>query len=779
MRLSFVLACLCVAAVFSAADATSLRRGSPKGKGLHKKPKGSHNKGSPITADKLSRMATSAAERHPTTVDGLTHRLDKLKNGTRWHRHQKKAKALKDRRDRVPKALKAAAKSHAADRLEAIPMVALGGCGERVSTKELGLKPRPESALKALKAARHASSLIEEAQHKESTKGAGWEVKEGNCQVDDLCVESPPLETYTDYYSNEIQSYPHDHNCVISMTGGEPRPLKVYEFNTESGFDYLVVNGQQYHGRGVEQGPEGVVPTGDITWDIDGSVGYSGFKVCYEPVEDNEAASSRAMPGVGAKQTLADNDLDVPGTVGGEEVAVRVLKDGFFEVGCFNDAMVEHADKFGNDKDQYGYLGEYTNVSVAKYKELILEDRQKAMTPRVCFEFCRTIKGMVFFGIRNGDECYCEPYFKNQAGDDAVCDVPCAGDSKRMCGSMKKSTVWEMHMCANTAEDLENSIIAGEEALTFFYESASLAVLLGKKMTEAGDALKSVGGLSGSPASGNLGLAAMKAGGTVQNSYKAGKKKYRKLKAATEEALELEGGDFTLAETANKADRAVGLVQKTEGQVLGLASDIYDTVRNVHPGTDYQAFGEEPKDPLAKDLRTNANATDYRPAPYALGSDEEPHASACSGEVIGLPRVGLGTMGCALTCEHEVYPTKCVAFSSYQVEGKEDLCFLFSDVTDVEVWEPPASAALVQRRLRQEGSDKKGAAVCKVKMSEIASGFRPKGELKKLRGCFGTCDSDFVAKVRGSSYTVPTEVTVQGKVVLQPFDTGAGESESE
>ena len=39
-------------------------------------------------------------------------------------------------------------------------------------------------------------------------------------------------------------------------------------------------------------------------------------------------------------------------------------------------------------------------------------DRPKvSMTPKACFNFCRTVPGMLFFGLIYGRDCYCTPYF--------------------------------------------------------------------------------------------------------------------------------------------------------------------------------------------------------------------------------------------------------------------------------------------------------------------------------------------------------------------------------
>jgi len=485
---------------------------------------------------------------------------------------------------------------------------------------------------------------------------------------------------------------------------------------------------------------------------------------------EHPGANSFAKPGAGNNQVVADNGRDAVGTVNGEEPFVSVLKDGYFEVGCYHDQMLEFGDKYGDDKDKYGSVASHAKVSIVKYKEVVLEMEHKAMTPRTCFQFCRTLPDMVFFGITNGDECYCEPYFKPQAGDAASCDAPCVGEQTMMCGNAKgKSTIWEMHLCANTAEKLEENTVAAEEALTFFHEQAGLAVELGKAMSEAGDALEEVGGLSGSPMSGDLGMLAKKQAGSLSKAFMKGRKAYEKLGEATKVAQGLEGSDFGVASNVAQADVAIDVIEATEGEVRTNAKEVYDFVVAAYPANPYEYDGQA-QVAMAKKLATDYQAQDYRLASYAMGEKSlEPQGSSCSGDAVGMPMVGLGLNGCGVVCEQTLYPTKCVAFAHYQVDGSDDLCFMFSDVQDVETFEEPAGLlqkSNLRKDVKQADKSTKASAVCKVKMSEITTGFKPKGELKMNKRCFGACGS-FSAREGVEEYSVPDAVEVQGKAVIE------------
>lgn len=145
----------------------------------------------------------------------------------------------------------------------------------------------------------------------------------------------------------------------------------------------------------------------------------------------------------GSDQTLASGGAT--GKVAGTEVGSTVLKDGFWEVGCYTDKMVTSADKFGDEKDKYK---DVAGVSIANYADLIDDADKMPMTPTVCFEFCSTIPDMVFFGITEGRSCYCTPYFSPGPGDGSKCDAVCEGDTTLMCGSTSgRSSVFEMHVC--------------------------------------------------------------------------------------------------------------------------------------------------------------------------------------------------------------------------------------------------------------------------------------------------------------------------------------------
>jgi len=450
---------------------------------------------------------------------------------------------------------------------------------------------------------------------------------------------------------------------------------------------------------------------------------------------EHPGRESFAIPGAGAAQTLAEGAST--GTVNGEEPFVTVLKDGFFEVGCYYDSMNINADKYGNGKFKYKDLA---NVSIARYSELVLDEDKKAMTPTICFEFCRSLPDMVFFGISNGRDCYCEPYFKPAALDSSKCDLGCEGESTSMCGNQEKSTIWEMHLCADTAQDLEEAMSASKDALDFFLEMSAIAFDLGKKMTDGGNALKKAGGLSGAPSASDNGMAAAMGSKPLTQGYQPGLKQYQALLKAHKDGDSLKGEDFTNAIQTTMAEHATKAMKDLTGPVLGQAESIMGAVKLAYPAI-ASLLGDEPDpaDGAAVALAKGGDDFDFRHAAYAMDTTFPPSMSSCSGTIIDSPVVAASADDCGTICSATVYPEKCLGFSYYAVEGDDglqNLCFLLSEIKEIQTFEcegdcVPAEAGKLPKDVCAP------SAICMIKMSEITTGYKPKAEWKKAKRCFG------------------------------------------
>lgn len=490
--------------------------------------------------------------------------------------------------------------------------------------------------------------------------------------------------------------------------------------------------------------------------------GLRGKKAPEHPGEE-----SFAVPGAGATQTMADEGRSTPGSVDGQEPYVTVLKDGFFEVGCFFDTMLSAGDLYGNDKDKYN-MG-HANVAIALYDELLLDADKGPMTPTVCFEFCRTLPDMVFFGIANGQTCYCTPYYQPKPGDESTCNQPCPGDNTLMCGNMKgKSSIYEMHLCNDVAEDLTVSLEAAKDAMDYYMETALLAQEIGDKMTATGKALQKVGGLSGAPGAGDNAQKAMVASKALTQAFMSESETYEKCYAAYKLGKDQEGLDMTVSANAIAAEHATKDMKSTVGAVISGAAATKAKLVLAYPILDQVVFHDEPDggDAAAMKLKPYVDGdelklADFRNAAYGFDPTYAPKHSSCTGVLIGSPMMGLGKSGCGLACEATVYPDMCVGFSHYTLTGADDICFMFMDIQDVETFVGPA---LIQTGGKADADP--AAAYCGIKLSFLNQGYKPRGDWKKTSRDFG--GAVFESKDEITEYSVPgASELVLGAVTLK------------
>merc|ERR1719428_366417 len=458
---------------------------------------------------------------------------------------------------------------------------------------------------------------------------------------------------------------------------------------------------------------------------------------------EHPGRDSFSKPGSGGTQVLKDEGMSQPGIINGEFPFVKVLKDGYYEVGCFKDAMYINGDKFGDNKDQYKM--ESSGVSIAVYKELVLKESQVPMTPRACFEFCRTVPDMVFFGITNGRDCYCTPYYKPMAGNADTCDSGCEGDPAVMCGNQEKSTIWEMHLCDDTADELANALTEAKEALDFFFEQAGLSMDLGRLMQAGGAALEIVGQESKTPTVADNAMEIKKGAKDLEQTFERGLKFYKKLLYVYQDGKTLTDGDFSTAQHASAAELATHQMKEFAGPVLVEAQRMFDLVKLAHPPV-FKLLKEEPEptDYAAVAVIKDGGFTDmYQHASYASDNTFPPGLSTCSGPIIGGPLTGISVEECGKVCTATEYPDKCVAFSYYTMkpEGFErpvDVCVLLSDVTTLTTYENgDAPEGCIPKAGKAPAEVCTPSALCMIKGSEIAGGFKAK-KWDKSRSTFGT-----------------------------------------
>lgn len=397
-----------------------------------------------------------------------------------------------------------------------------------------------------------------------------------------------------------------------------------------------------------------------------------------------------------------------PGAGIGEiEPFEQVLKDGYLTHECLKDGMLYHGDKYYDNK--HDYTKKLINVSVVHYSAVVVKMDQVAMTPDVCFDFCRTVPDMDFFGIRNGRECYCEPWFERIAGDSASCDAVCEGDPTLMCGSKSKSQIFEMHRCSDTEGDLKDGIAQLAEATKALSKKAKFfSDMATKGQKDAKDFQGLLQNISDFGATNllreawnrayDLGKLADEANKTSAALVAGGLEAKKLLGDAFFQQASAAKPDFTDFKTAKKAEATMANMEKLRGkgkamvQKLEKAQDMYEEVTdpdraalvlnrssNFYHGYYFVQSGLSG----ASELTAKKGITAQ---PYTVknwGKDK----STCGGDLAAEPIFGVSEDGCAYACDQT---NGCEA---YQYFAKSTtICMLLTKVTEVTHYDMCAKA---------------------------------------------------------------------------------------
>jgi len=330
-----------------------------------------------------------------------------------------------------------------------------------------------------------------------------------------------------------------------------------------------------------------------------------------------------------------------------------ILKDGFMEIDCVKDYMYYRGDKFGDNKHDYK-LGDTSKVSIVHYEAFVPKEDQVPMTQKVCFEFCRTVPNMGFFGIVNGRGCYCTPYYKEMESDSTQCDSVCEGETTLMCGGKSKSSVFSMHMCASTKDDLAS--VTGkagglEASMSGKYKTATG---LAKSMQDQGASLQKTFGAVGDSGATGLAQAGKVFAGDIEASAKAVKAIATKLGGLNGDAAKLSG--FTDPATVTKAERIMEDLEETMAEGIAAEDELDKLIALADEGS-------------VKDA-----AKQYYPVMYFVDKKFDSVPSTCGGELTEKPMVTVTPDACAAACDNAIH--ECVGFQYFS--AGPGTCYLFS-----------------------------------------------------------------------------------------------------
>jgi len=357
----------------------------------------------------------------------------------------------------------------------------------------------------------------------------------------------------------------------------------------------------------------------------------------------------------------------------------QVLKDGYYGVECVDDYMFLHGDKFGSNAGVYE-LETVANVSIVHYDYLVAAEDRESMTPGVCFSFCRTIPDMGFFGIRNGKDCYCTPYYKSIAGDDATCDVVCEGDGTQICGSLTKSSMFGMHQCSSTQTDLNDDSTKLDTMKTDLTALTGDLSTAGSGMQSAAAEYQTLFSSAGDPVAADLMQTAKVRAGELEALAAESKRLTDKMTTAHGDATGMSGNDFTAADKLTAAEEVLNRME-------GLTADGVATTGEVQGMLDKTA-------PSA----AGAGAEEqYYPVTYFVDKELVNMSTTCGGKAAHTPLVG-NVSTCAAACDADVH--ECVGFNFFPKAGsltpEQGLCFLLSKFKTMTYYTKCDSASSAQ-----------------------------------------------------------------------------------
>jgi hypothetical protein len=345
---------------------------------------------------------------------------------------------------------------------------------------------------------------------------------------------------------------------------------------------------------------------------------------------------------------------NVPGAGVGTITPFKViLKDGFALTKCAKDYMYYRGDMYGDNWYDYK-LGPVSNVTIVHYEDLIAKEDRVPMTQKVCFEFCRTVPHMGFFGIVNGRGCYCTPYFKPMESDSSQCDAVCEGDNTKMCGGKSKSSIFTMHMCASTEKDLgarqKKALALKTKMDTAIQYGYGVALM----MQESGEVLQKEFGPVGDSAVTNLGQDEKVFAGKLE----------KQVGFANDAATELGFLSNTPALTDYDDPATVTLAERVMEAIDATIAD------------SKTVFGElEQMGTLALPDDVKDASEQYYPMMYFVDKAYDKMPTTCGGELFTEPMVA-GKDACAAACDDHIHD--CVGFQWFRCgETKIGTCHLF------------------------------------------------------------------------------------------------------
>lgn len=305
------------------------------------------------------------------------------------------------------------------------------------------------------------------------------------------------------------------------------------------------------------------------------------------------------------------------------------------------------------------------------------------MTINRCFDFCRTIPNMVYFGLHMGRDCYCTPYYKPMAGDSSNCDQVCEGEPSQMCGGKTLSSIFEMHTCDNTKGELEDAITEVEDKIFFhFQDLADRLNDIAESGKEDAEAMQEVFGAAGGPDVSNYMQNAKVHAGVLIEAVDKAHKLINDLQDPYDAASVSVGRNLRNFENIKVAEDAIKDLKAGMAEAAKQTDSMMELMETTHPDSLVGTEGYNASD-ASKQYYPIMYFTsdDYRNKTVML-EERMWHAPAtCTGDLLQIIFGGVAD-DCANACDG--LPGKCIGFNYFAFN--DGMCFLLETLETVQHW---------------------------------------------------------------------------------------------
>jgi len=256
-----------------------------------------------------------------------------------------------------------------------------------------------------------------------------------------------------------------------------------------------------------------------------------------------------------------------------------------------------------------------------------------------------------------------------------------------MCGSNSKSSMFQMHMCSNTKQDLAASKEKLDEARKGIKKLFDKVCPAGKVMQAAGAELQATFGKLGDVGASD---------GEIQKECKEAKGVAEEIKTLDGKHGKISGGDFEEFEAATEAEALIENMDKasTSGQ-----AEIEELTSLL--------------DASVPELESKGATKQYFPAMYFVDKKFAELPSTCGGKVVGEPLIG--TMDdCAAACDSKM--GDCLGFSYFPYQ-KRGVCFLLGKFKSVTYYSGCKKGKVLLQMQQNVGRGAGEGTQCMAKVS--------------------------------------------------------------